>query len=197
MKEGTIETKIARFLFSYRITPHSTTGLPPSVMLMGRRPRSLLDLTFPDLKQRVRDKQEVQKQCYDKSAKNRDFNIGDNVYILNHGRGVTAKWISGTIIKQSGPVSFCIKLSDGRMVKRHQNQIRLKYDYAVEEQLETSEIPDMEIPEIEQPVVQIDIDNHANQTTKQSEVVTPKSNIVLRPKRTIKPPDRYGEFIYK
>ncbi|VDI60098.1 Hypothetical predicted protein [Mytilus galloprovincialis] len=43
MMEGIIETRIARFVFAYRITPHATTGLPPSVMLMGRRPRSLLD----------------------------------------------------------------------------------------------------------------------------------------------------------
>ena len=39
-----IEAHLLRFLARYRITPHSTTGVAPAVMLMGRRPRSHLDL---------------------------------------------------------------------------------------------------------------------------------------------------------
>ena len=30
MKEGTIRTRLSRFLFNYRITPHTTTGLAPA-----------------------------------------------------------------------------------------------------------------------------------------------------------------------
>ena len=30
VKEGTMEARIARILFSYKITPHSTTGVSPS-----------------------------------------------------------------------------------------------------------------------------------------------------------------------
>ena len=50
IKDGTIETRLARFL-KYRLTPHSTTGLSPSEMLLGRRPCSRLDLMNPDLAQ--------------------------------------------------------------------------------------------------------------------------------------------------
>ena len=32
----TIKEKVAKFLFKYRITPHSTTGVSPSKLLMGR-----------------------------------------------------------------------------------------------------------------------------------------------------------------
>ena len=32
-----LEIQISRFLFSYRITPHCTTGVAPSELLMGRR----------------------------------------------------------------------------------------------------------------------------------------------------------------
>ena len=39
-----VVTSLARFLFQYRITPHSTTGISPAELLMGRRPRSHLDL---------------------------------------------------------------------------------------------------------------------------------------------------------
>ena len=36
MKDGTIQTKLSRFLFKYRITPHSTTGISPSELMFGR-----------------------------------------------------------------------------------------------------------------------------------------------------------------
>ena len=36
---GTIDERVARFLFHYRNTPHSTTGQTPSELLLGHRPR--------------------------------------------------------------------------------------------------------------------------------------------------------------
>ena len=38
-----VATSLVRFLFQYRITPHSTTGISPAELLLGRRPRSHLD----------------------------------------------------------------------------------------------------------------------------------------------------------
>jgi len=32
---GSVEEKLIKFLFKYRITPHSTTGIPPAELLMG------------------------------------------------------------------------------------------------------------------------------------------------------------------
>lgn len=43
-EQGALESKIDRFLFHYRITPHTTTGESPALLLMGRLPRSRLDL---------------------------------------------------------------------------------------------------------------------------------------------------------
>ena len=48
---GTVGDKVARLLFHYRITPHTTTGLSPSEMLIGRTLRSRLDLLKPDVQQ--------------------------------------------------------------------------------------------------------------------------------------------------
>ncbi|XP_038634506.1 uncharacterized protein K02A2.6-like, partial [Scyliorhinus canicula] len=42
-----IDTKLSRWLFDYRTTPHSTTGIPPAELLMGRRLRTRLSLLFP------------------------------------------------------------------------------------------------------------------------------------------------------
>jgi len=36
LKNGTLETRIQRFLFDYGITPHSTTGVSPASLLLNR-----------------------------------------------------------------------------------------------------------------------------------------------------------------
>ena len=38
--QGSIRTHLAKILKAYRITPHSTTGLSPAKVLLGRRPKS-------------------------------------------------------------------------------------------------------------------------------------------------------------
>ena len=44
-----IQDRLSKFLLTYRLTPHTTTGVAPAELLMGRRPRSLLDNLIPDL----------------------------------------------------------------------------------------------------------------------------------------------------
>ena len=46
---STIQERISKFLFNYRITPHSVTGVPPSELLQGRRLRCRLDAWHPDI----------------------------------------------------------------------------------------------------------------------------------------------------
>ena len=129
-------------------------------------------------------------KCKNKGTKNREFDIGDEVYIVNHSKVITTKWISGTIIKQNGPVTFCVKLSDGRIAKRHQNQMRHKYDNVMEERLDMSEIPDIEIPSVpETTIVSKDNENHGLQISKQT-VASPKPNVNSHPKRTTRPQSR-------
>ena len=58
--------KLPSFLLSYRTTPHSVTGIPPSVLLYGRRPKTVLDILKPDMSNTVRKKQESQKRVQDR-----------------------------------------------------------------------------------------------------------------------------------
>ena len=48
VKEGTLEARIAKILFQYRITPHSTTGIAPAELLLCARPCSRMDALFPN-----------------------------------------------------------------------------------------------------------------------------------------------------
>ena len=116
-----IDTKIARFLFKYRTTPHTTTGSAPCELLMGRRLRSNFDAMHPNLHDRVGSKQAHQKQYHDAHERDRKFDQGDHVYCRNFARG--SKWIPGTIESVTGPLSYLVRLSDDRLVRRHQDQI--------------------------------------------------------------------------
>lgn len=51
----------SRFLFQYQITPQTMTGLEPTEMLLGWKPKSHLDLLHPDVGEKVRVQQEMQK----------------------------------------------------------------------------------------------------------------------------------------
>ena len=53
LTSGSLETRVARFLFTYRITPHTTTGNSPSELLLGRRLRCHLDFLHPSIQAKV------------------------------------------------------------------------------------------------------------------------------------------------
>ena len=122
---SSIETKVSRFLLKYRLTPHSTTGQSPSEMLMQRKIRSRLDLPRPDLEHKVHLKQQEQKHNHDKRAKERNFQAGDLVYARNYARGKT--WLPGQVMAKQGPLSYTVKMQDGRVRRRHTDQIILRY----------------------------------------------------------------------
>ena len=119
-----IDCRIARMLFQYRITPHSTTGVSPAELLMGRRIRSHLDQIRPDLSGHVESKQEAQKKYHDRHSKARTFEINDPVFVKNPGSG--PRWLSGHITKIRGPVSYSVTLGDGRIMRKHVDQIRVR-----------------------------------------------------------------------
>ena len=120
MEGGNLQSEVTRFLARSRITPQTTTGISPSQLLMKRRIRSGLDLLNPILSKKVLDAQNKQKMHQDYHARDRAFDIGDPVLCQNYGRG--DELLPGhIIIVKSGPVSFQIKLNDGRIMKRHQD----------------------------------------------------------------------------
>ena len=94
-EKGDLETRLSRFLFQYRITPHTTTGVSPAEPLMGRQPQSHLDLMLPHVGSRVYADQFRQKMAHDQRARNRSFELGDTVFIKNFADGPT--WLPGVV----------------------------------------------------------------------------------------------------
>ena len=125
MGEGTFQEKLQRVLMAYRNTPHTTTGQTPAELLLGRKPKRLLDLAKPNLADRVHRKQNEQKQYHDDKARDRSFTMQQDVYVRNFG--TDPLWIPAVIQEQHGPVSFICRLQDGRIVKQHQDHLKIRY----------------------------------------------------------------------
>lgn len=122
--DGSMNTRLAKVLLAYRITPHSTTGVSPAELLLGRRVQTRLDLLKPHTAERVESNQNKQKVKHDAGSKSRTFQTGDSVFAKNFGVG--CRWLPGKIVKKTGPVSFHVHLEDGRQRRCHQDHLRLR-----------------------------------------------------------------------
>ena len=120
---GSIESRVARFLSCYRITPQSTTGTAPVELMFGRKIRTKLDLLKLDLAATVHKKQAVQKTAHDTHSVNRAFEEGTLVYVRNFNG--SPKWLPGVIVKRTGPVSYLVQL-ENTQVHCHQDHIRIR-----------------------------------------------------------------------
>ena len=107
-----IKQSLARFLFSYRTMPNSTTGQTPAELFLSRHLRTRLDLMRPDLSQKVFDKQVEQKATHYKVSKEREFSLRGQVLVQNF-RG-EPRWLEGTVMEQTGPVSYKVLVEDQR-----------------------------------------------------------------------------------
>lgn len=114
---GTLQRDINEFLRQYRKAPHSTTGLPPAQLFLGRNLRARLDLVRPEVKQPT----SVVSQENEKNPR-RYFTPLQKVYFLS-GNDRMDKWIPGSIVTRLGSLHYEIKYN-GKMYKRHVDQIR-------------------------------------------------------------------------
>ena len=145
--QGTIRSRIAKILFSYRLTPQSTTGISPSEILLGRQPRSRLDLLKPHTAEKVEKNQLNQKKHHDSRSVDRSLEAGDPVFVRNHQGRI--KWLPGVIQQKTGPVSFEVKLTDGRIRRCHQDQVRKR---TVDVAPKSDSTPEVVIPPLVIPV---------------------------------------------
>ncbi|CAC5387865.1 unnamed protein product [Mytilus coruscus] len=177
IKEGTVQEKLNRFLFNYRITPQTTTGLAPSELLMKRKLKSRLDLVFPNIEKRVQERQQKQKH-HDKKSVNRQINVGQGVFARNFRNWF--KRLNGF-------------RRNGRVIRRHIDHIRVRnFDCTNNENEEKCDNerelfePEITIPistpETEQP----QIERPSNMT----EQMEPRY-----PKRIRKEPSHFRDFV--
>ena len=85
-KEGnlSISNRFANFLFAYRNTPHTVTGVTPASLFLKYSLRTKLSLVHPNLVETVESKQRQQKHYHDTSISQlREFTKGEKVLVKN------------------------------------------------------------------------------------------------------------------
>ena len=113
---GSVDECLARFLFWYCLTPHSTTGVVPAELLLGQHPRSKLDLLKPKLSETVEPKVQAQKRNYNLKTRLRAFEKDDSVYVKDFPN--SKKWVTEdvTSFKNLECVSYFIGTSNCLML---------------------------------------------------------------------------------
>ena len=125
---------------------------------------------------KVESRQEKQKETHDKNQPLRKFNVGDLV-LAEDCRVTESKWIPGTLLTVTGPLSYQIKLVNGDTVRRHIDNVRRRYS-AVDIDITTS--TDFK-PQTNSDNAPVDI---AVESTVNSESFTEQSSPVPAPMST-------------
>ena len=126
------------------MTPQSTTGQTPAEFVLKTPPRTRLDLLRPSIQNRVIQKQANDKQRHDAHAAERTFRAGDTVWAMNfQGK---PKWIATVVENQLGPLTFVVRLKDGRTWKLHQDHLRERRPNENDEFRTEQKLPDAEMP---------------------------------------------------
>ena len=78
--------------------------------------------------------------------------MDDTVYIKDFRR--PKSWLLGTVVEKTGPVSARVKLSNGEIIRRHQDHIRIRTDQDITPPVDSGS---QEIRPLETPLVSNDI----------------------------------------
>ena len=155
VKEGSIQSHLARVLLNYRTRPHQTTSGSPAKLLVGRELTTRLSLVHPGITVQVENNKYQQKRNHDQTSVYRNFQINDPVYVLNSGCGT--KWLSGIVINNIGEMMFLVKLCDGRCMCKHVDQLRLRHG---EPNIEPVQVPLSPTPVLTPPVFEPEVFPH-------------------------------------
>ena len=109
-----LQTKITKFLSSYRNTPHTVTGRTPAEVLLGRAPRTRLSLVHPCLSNTLSAKAEMKVG----STPLRNFDEGQEVLVRDHRPNTKVKWRRARILARLGPLNYEVSI-DGQTRMAH------------------------------------------------------------------------------
>ena len=113
----TIEQQIVNFLFSYRNTPSSTTGLSPNEYIFKIKPRTLLDLIKP------KEGKKILVSKRDDYVRPPIFSVNEKVLVGKLGPYTDVQWKEGSIVKCMSAVTYLVNV-DGTLMYKHVNSLQ-------------------------------------------------------------------------
>ena len=115
-----MESKIGKFLATYRATPHSVTGIAPAELLLGKLPRTRLSLIHPCVSQRV--SLATEQKVGNRSP--RVFKVGQAVLLRDLRPTVRQKWRTAVISAQQGPLTYKVVV-DGQIRQANVDHLKI------------------------------------------------------------------------
>ncbi|KAK9400129.1 hypothetical protein NXF25_013148 [Crotalus adamanteus] len=112
--------RLADFLLSYRTTPSTSTGRSPAELRWGRQLTTRLDRLHPDRLPSSTSHPRAPRQLL----------VGAPVWARNYGPGHT--WVPASVSRITGPLSYEVALDNGRVLRRHIDQLRSRRDFSDE-----------------------------------------------------------------
>ena len=119
-----LSQRVSNFLFMYRSTVHSTTGVTPASLFLKRELRNRFDLLRPDGESYVTKKQFQQKSDHDHHVRMRQFSVGDLVMVKNYRPG--PDWLQATVVARLGPLSYLVETTDQLVWRRHVDHLKAR-----------------------------------------------------------------------
>lgn len=112
------------WLLLHRNTPHSSTGISPTVLMFGRRTRTMLSLVNPlSCKSKVgRDHLNKEQEILD--SKERSFKKGDKVLYRDEGK---QRWEPGVVIAKNGSIMYDIESESAVVQRKHLDQMTARH----------------------------------------------------------------------
>ena len=211
VKNSDIMCNLANWLMAHRNTPHPTTGVEPSVAMLGRRARSAISLVHPLNSSKRRDKLiDHEQTVINSESETRQFEVGEKVLFYDEHH---KEWRSGVVTQQLGSKMFEIKSELGG-VRKHLDQVvkntikeastdkepeqsgkelvgKSGVSPVVEHGTEAA-IPTKANPESQSVSSSNDLDNRAPVPTREADLEPsmPPSTVPRTSLRSTRPPDR-------
>ncbi|CAF1605744.1 unnamed protein product [Adineta ricciae] len=150
-------------LRSYRWSPHTSTNSSPANLFFQHSIRTAFDVMKP-------------VSSENSSSSEPKFSPGQLVWTVTYQQHRRSQWNTAIVVKPVGSMLYHVRLSNGDICKRHQNQLRLYYS-SDKVPSTSSLISDLALP--------------ASQTPSLASDRSPSSTSHY-PQRIRRPPDRYS-----
>ncbi|XP_054259844.1 uncharacterized protein K02A2.6-like [Macrosteles quadrilineatus] len=122
----TLQHRIDSFLFAYRNTPHTATGLTPAELIFNFKPRTRLSLLKPHLATDCEAKQvKIETAANKHRGSERSFQVGQKVFVKSV-RQEELNWLPGVVTKIISNVTYLVK-TEGRSRFVHADHLRANY----------------------------------------------------------------------
>lgn len=115
---STLDTRLQKFLFLYRNAPHTTTNIPPAELMFNRK----ISIRFDQLRKNKSKTPQYSNRLISYSQ-NKEFHLNEKVYVREYKHPNKRGWIPAKIIESIGNYVFLCETEDGRIFKRHTDQI--------------------------------------------------------------------------